>query len=52
VNLTLELLELIVNALRDHAGNFDYESEENETLHDAADALADAIDMLTESGRI
>jgi len=46
VNLTLDLLLLVSEKLRYHAGIFMEDSDESETLLDAADALDDARDLL------
>lgn len=52
MNLTRQLFDFIITSLRDKAGEFEVDTEENDTLHDAADALDDAVDMLAELGEI
>jgi hypothetical protein len=45
VNPTKLLFEFQIDWLREKADDFAPESEENDAMHDAADALADALDI-------
>jgi hypothetical protein len=49
VNITLDLLKLVADKLRERADNLFY-TEQIEVLEDAADALDDARDLLEELG--
>jgi hypothetical protein len=52
VNITRAILVLVIKALQDKAGEFVDMTDENATLHDAADALADALDLLDDLGEL
>lgn len=52
MNLTAHVLELAVQSLRSEALNHPSDTEEENTFVDAADALADAIDLLKELGQL
>lgn len=52
MNLTAQVLELIIGAFRLEAGKYPDGGEEYCTFYDAADALDDALELLEDLGQV